>query len=308
MRRCSNPIGRTFEVRGATALSLMVQLALLLLGPVRARPAAAERFYYGLEVKGVLCGFKEVACETALDGQGRAVLRLASRVSAKGTILGASLDFAMKSSFELQPETGEMLTHANEITVGNSSITVDMARVGGLIRITAKPDNAVQTVPVGPEVHFDNTQYYPFLVRDFAAEGVRSKRYQFFDPKDALIHTVTFSRERAEDLDGAGQKHPALVLSQVDHKTRLLQFGSLRGQNCAKTPYFSRVRPGRNRNVVANSEASHHFPVAPHWRKPHLRRGNEAGLCISESSAPALMLTCKSWKASATKAKSVSAS
>ena len=219
MRRHAIWTLRTPGVRRKTTFSLTVLLLLCSLAHVRARPDEPERFYYGLQIQGVLCGFKEVACETTLDGQGRPVLRLESRMSTKATMLGAGVDFSMKSRFDLQPTTGEMLTHANEMTVGTSTIAVEMERHGQAILLTAKPPGKVQSVPVGPDVHFDNTQYYPFLVRDFAGEGARSKRYQFFDPKDARVHPVTFTRERAEELDCTGQKHPALVLAHQDHLT-----------------------------------------------------------------------------------------
>jgi len=82
---------------------------------------------------------------------------------------------------------------------------------------------------VGPDVHFDNTQYYPFVVRDFAGEGVRSKRYQFFDPKDARVHPVTFARERAEELGCTGQRHPgSCSRARITSPGRGLPGGSIR--------------------------------------------------------------------------------
>ncbi len=96
-----------------------------------------------------------------------------------------------------------------------------MERQGQAIRLAAKPPGKVQSVPVGPDVHFDNTQYHPFLVQDFQGEGGRVRGYQFFDPKDARVHPVTFTRELLREELAQILSHP----EQVDEELQAL-FGA----------------------------------------------------------------------------------
>ncbi len=64
----------------------------------------------------------------------------------------------------------------------------------------------------------------------------------------------------------------------------------------------------KSQNVVPNSNSIARFLLAQLAALAHLRRGKERRLCIFESNAPVLMLTCKSWRVFATRARFISGS
>ena len=64
----------------------------------------------------------------------------------------------------------------------------------------------------------------------------------------------------------------------------------------------------KSQNVVPNANTIARFLLALLTAIAYLRRGKERRSCIFESNAPALMPTCKSWRASATTARCISGS
>ena len=103
-----------------TARLRHVLFALALLGA--AGQPAAQEYYYGIELNGVLCGYVTITASPLGEGA-RALTLLRHEVVVRGTLLGAGVDNRIVLTYHIDPVTKAFTHHTSRIEQGQTTLT-----------------------------------------------------------------------------------------------------------------------------------------------------------------------------------------
>jgi transglutaminase-like putative cysteine protease len=202
--------------RTITARLPHVLFALALLGA--AGQPAAQEYYYGIELNGVLCGYARFAASPLQDGA-RGLIALTHEVVVRGTLLGAPVDSRITLTYHIDPATNAFAYHASAIEQGPTRLTSAVRIDAGRAFVSDGRGGPETTVDLPADVVLANTLVQSHLVTDFVAGSADRKTYRLFDGRDNAVRETAFTRVGTEQLTLAGRTFEAVVLDSIDRAT-----------------------------------------------------------------------------------------
>ncbi len=193
---------------------LIVAVVLLSLGA----QAPAERYYYAVEMGGVLCGYVTSAT-SPLHQDGRTVTLLTHEVVIKGTLLGGAVNNRILLTYHIDPGTNAFTYHESLLELGPTRLTSAIRIDGRTARVSDGAGGKETIVDLPADVVLANTLFHPHLVADFVGGRAEKKTYLLFDGRDNAIRETTYTRKGAETLRLAGRSLDTVVLDSIDRKT-----------------------------------------------------------------------------------------
>ena len=192
--------------------------------------AKGEKIYYGIEIKGTLCGYLEMKVSAqARDGQDMMVLE--EKLILKLAALGQDVDTEIRQTYHIDPETGDFFYYDGDISQGGVKIGSTVMIDGEVARFTSKVTGKSKRLKLSPDVVRPNRLFAPFLIRDFADSEIKEKSYKVFDVRKGEIQEVTYTREGKGKLELAGKEYRALALKEVNRRTGTSQTYWLDSEN-----------------------------------------------------------------------------
>jgi transglutaminase-like putative cysteine protease len=198
----------------------LVLLVLAFLMGLRTQAAQVEpqKFYYGIEIDGVLCGYSEMSI-APMTQEGKTVMLLKQNTFAMLSALGSQFNTDLKLTYHLDPATGRFTYHDSDITQGPAKLGSAIHVAGETARFVSTPGNREVKIPLPPEVIFENTLSFPHLWRDFVQQKLDKKTYKILEVREAEVQESTYTRVGTEKLELAGGPYHALVVDKLNHKT-----------------------------------------------------------------------------------------
>jgi transglutaminase-like putative cysteine protease len=210
------------NTRGIKSTCVLVLLiSALVIGPaIRAGEVGPQKFHYGIEINGVLCGYSEIEVLPMMQN-GKALKVLKQNTFAMLSVLGSQFNTELKLTYHLDPATGRFTYHDSDITQGPAKLGSTIHVAGETARFVSTPGNREVNIPLPPEVIFENTLSFPHVLRDFVQQKLDRKTYEILEVREAEVQKSTYTRVGTEKLELAGGPYDALVLDKLNHKTGL---------------------------------------------------------------------------------------
>jgi hypothetical protein len=193
-----------------------VLLAAALLG--FAGPAAAEEYYYAIEVNGVLIGYSRLATSPLSQG-GQTLTVLTHELVVRGTLLGAKVDNRVLLTYHIDPATNTFTYHDSRIEQGPAILTSVVRIEGHTARVSDGRGGPESTVDLPPDIVLATSLVQPHLLADFVAGRAEQKTYRLFDGRDNAVREVSYTKTASEALSLAGRSFDTIVLGVVDRRT-----------------------------------------------------------------------------------------
>jgi len=197
--------------------SLSIVLFILFQGLSLDLYAQVETQYLAIELNEVLCGFTEINInESVIDNQETTVLN--QRTYINFSALGQDITQHQLFTYHIDPISGNFRYHSSSAEQGESKSGVEYQVTGDSIKETYlqsgewKSDPAIQ---LPPGVILPNTQFFSYLVADFADGDLKSKTYEIFDVRSGQIAQITYDLVGKEILNLADVDYQSLVF---DHE------------------------------------------------------------------------------------------
>ena len=125
-----------------------------------------EKYYFAIEINGVLCGYStDTYHDSIIDG--RRIRYENSDVALKMKVLGAEMDggFRFRTAIDPLTERAEMISVS---VINGESVSQFNTRVYGDTAFFKSPESGVsRTIPLGREVILSSLMRYPHLLKTF---------------------------------------------------------------------------------------------------------------------------------------------
>ena len=210
------------SLRDHRRMSVLVLLVSMLWAGLQARAVEVEsdRYYFGVEINGVLCGYSEVTL-SPMTGDGRAMTLLKQNMFAMLSALGSQFNTEVKLTYHIDPATGGFTYHDSAIAQGPAKLSSVLHVEGDTARFTFTPGDRETSAPLSPDVVLENTLLFPHLVRDFVERRLDKASYDILEVREAEVQKSTYAKVGTESLELAGETYNALILDRLNHKTGL---------------------------------------------------------------------------------------
>jgi len=177
-----------------------------------------KEFYLAVEFNNVICGYSRILLsDSTIDG--KKVQVLLQSAFANFFALGQDISQYQKFTYYIDPETGNFIYHDSYHKHGEVELGGAVLVEGDTLLITSpgKEDEIISNLPV--DIILPNTQFFPYLLKDFVGHNLDTKSYHIYDVRTGKITETSYSRVGDEQLDLVGQQYNAVVLLQPDPVT-----------------------------------------------------------------------------------------
>jgi hypothetical protein len=189
---------------------------LLILILVTVAPAAADEYYYGVEIAGVICGYSRVQT-SQIEQDGKELILLEQSFVIKLSALGSTFDSKLAFTYKIDPETGNFVYHDSDIRQGEQHLSSQVVVEGDTIRFSSKLSGDVKEIRLPEGAVLENTIFFPHLKTAFVDEGLSEKEFSMYEVREAEVHSVTYSVAGTEELTLAGERYDAVALDRFDN-------------------------------------------------------------------------------------------
>ncbi len=199
---------------------VLVASAFLMGLAARAGQVEPQRFYYGIEINGVLCGYSEIGVVPIIE-EGRALTLLQQTTFAMLSALGSPFNSQIELTYHIDPATGRFTYHDSHISQGPAQLSSVVRIEGATARFLSTPGEPELSIPLPPEAILENTLSFPHLVQDFVERNLEQASYDILEVREAEVQKSTYTRVGTERLQLGGEDFDALILDRLNHKTGL---------------------------------------------------------------------------------------
>jgi transglutaminase-like putative cysteine protease len=179
-----------------------------------------ERFYFGIEIDGVLCGYSEIGL-TPMVEESKTLILLEQTTFAMLSALGSQFNSHVRLTYHIDPVTGRFTYHDSYISQGPAELSSVLRIEGDTARYLSTPAEPERSVPLPPEAILENTLWFPHLVQDFVERNLEQATYDIFEVREAEVQKSTYTKAGIEPLPLAGADFNAVILDRLNHTTGL---------------------------------------------------------------------------------------
>ena len=212
-------------MKNPKSIRSMCMLACLISAPLigsatHAGQVELERFYFGIEINGVLCGYSEISLAPMVE-EGRALTLLEQTTFAMLSALGSQFNSEVRLTYHIDPVTGRFTYHDSHISQGPTQLSSVIHIEGTTARYLATLAEPELSVALPPEAVLENTLWFPHLGKDFVERNLEQVTYDIFEVREAEVQKSTYTKAGIESLPLAGESFSAVILDRLNHKTGL---------------------------------------------------------------------------------------
>ncbi len=199
---------------------LFIAFLILFYASICSCQTGGEKYYYGVEIDGVICGFSESKIFRKVK-DGKETIMIKEKVQTKSSLLGANVDAKIWVEYHVDSATNQFFYHDSDIEQGKIKVGSTIVIDGDTAHVTSKLDGKTRDVSLPENVILENSQFFPHLIRDFVEKDLESKVYQIFDVLDGDVQDTLYTKVGMEETELAGDKYNALVLDELSYQTGL---------------------------------------------------------------------------------------
>lgn len=176
-----------------------------------------NKTFNAIELNNVICGYSEMEyTDTIISGKNYLILH--QNTFANFHALGRDISSQQKFVYHVDLVSGNFIYHKSYIHQGDTEIGGEMFFEDNQLRIvTLEGKEEIIEIPDGTIL--PNTQLYPYLKNDFENKDISSKKYNVYDLRTGQVKVVEYTITGEEELELAGEKFEAFVLTELDAGT-----------------------------------------------------------------------------------------
>lgn len=178
------------------------------------------KFYYGIEINGVLCGYSEIDISSVKENGGEMIL-LEQKTFAMLSALGSRFNTEIELTYHIDPRTGKFSYHESQVEQGPTKMHSTVSIEGDTAHVTTSQNDREAAVALPRNVILENTLFFPHLTRDFVDEGLDDKTYNIFEVMEEKVQKTTYTKVGTEKLQLSGRSYDALILDRLNQETGL---------------------------------------------------------------------------------------
>ena len=203
-------------MRGVFCLALGL-FAIVCFGPVlAAENEKAESLYFALVLNGRHTGYMEMTI-TPGNTAGAPTVTVQEMVQ-KVKTLGTTTTVTYRSTRETAPGSGKVLSVDSEVTQGSRKTGSTLIFKDGEVFVTPKPEGEVKTLKINSATIVDDGISFPYLLKDFSDQNVKTKIYPVLDTMRNEIIERIYTRGGPAKVKLAGRIFECLVFESADKK------------------------------------------------------------------------------------------
>ena len=194
-----------------TAIAICLMLTI-------AANAQYDRFYYAVEIDGVLCGYATTDIGEA-EYRGTQMIETHDTVNLLLKALGQDMNMQIISRYVFYPETYKVALNNTKFKYDAGNIVSTLTEVFDEYALrTESPGETPDTIMDIAGVIFDNPMGAPYIVEDFVNGRAEEKTYRVYDYVRGNIADQKFTLLGEEDIILAGQEYNTLLINIYSSK------------------------------------------------------------------------------------------
>ena len=179
-----------------------------------------EKYFIGIELNGVLCGYSEVYV-TPPENAGNPYLGIYQKTYISFRALGQDISQRQVFTYRIDPEDGNFVFHDSRTEQGDQAVAAAMAVVGDSLHLLVE-GQAVSPIYLPGNTLLPNTMFFPHLQADFGTEGQDSATYRIFNVRTGKVQDFAYFRAGTERIELNGAVYEAVIVKERDPNTGVL--------------------------------------------------------------------------------------
>jgi hypothetical protein len=179
-----------------------------------------EKYFVGIELNGVLCGYSEVFV-TPPQNSGNHTLNIEQKTFASFRAIGRDITQKQLFNYRIDPADGNFIYHDSYLEQGETRMSATMTVVNDSLLINPQ-DMPATRLHLPENTLLPNTIFFPHLQKDFGTDGLDSCRYQILNVRTGKVEDYVYNRLGDERIELNDQVYDAVMVEERDPSTGLL--------------------------------------------------------------------------------------
>ena len=210
------------STRNRTALTLFGPLFVALLTCSCWLPAQdrMEKYFIGIELNGVLCGYSEVYV-TQPQAASTPYLSIDQKTFISFKAIGQDISQKQLFTYSIDPADGNFTYHESHMEQGDQQIAATMTVVDDSLYLQPE-GQAAATIYLPENTLLPNTMFFPHLKTDFGIRGLDSATYQIFNVRTGKVQDFDYYKLGMEQIELNNTIYEAVIVQEKDPGTGML--------------------------------------------------------------------------------------
>ena len=179
-----------------------------------------EKYFIGIELKDVLCGYSEVFV-TPPQTSGTPYLTIDQKTYISFKALGQDISQKQLFTYRIDPANGNFIYHDSHMAQGEQKTAATMTVVNDSLYIQGE-GQADTRVHLPENTLLPNTMFYPHLQKDFGTGGLDSATYRIFNVRNGRVEDFVYYKLGIEQIELNNSVYEAVVVQEKDPGTGML--------------------------------------------------------------------------------------
>jgi len=179
-----------------------------------------EKYFIGIELKDVLCGYSEVFVTQPLAA-GNPYLTIDQKTFISFRALGQDISQKQLFTYHIDPANGNFIYHDSHMAQGEQQAAATMTVVDDSLYL--QPEGQAVTATYLPEnTLLPNTMFFPHLQADFGTSGLDSATYRIFNVRTGRVEDFVYYKLGLEQIELNDIVYEAVIVQERDPGTGML--------------------------------------------------------------------------------------
>lgn len=179
-----------------------------------------DKYFMGIELNGVLCGYSEVYV-TPPQAAGTAYISMDYKTFFSFKAVGRDATQHQLFTYHIDPKDGNFIYHDSYMEQGGQHMAATMTVVDDSLYIQQEGQAATR-IYLPENTLLPNTMFYPHLKADFGSGSLDSATYRIFNVRNGRVEDFVYHRIGYERIKLNDTSYEAVILEERDPGTGLL--------------------------------------------------------------------------------------
>ena len=178
-----------------------------------------DKYFLGIELRDVLCGYSEVYV-TPPQAAGADYLAIDQKTYISFRALGQDISQKQVFSYRIDPAGGNFIYHDSYLEQGETKMSASMTVVEDSLFI--RPEGQTATSVFLPEnTLLPNTMFFPHLKADFGIRGLDSCSYRMLNVRTGRVEDYVYHKLGGERIELNNTVYEAVIVEEKDPGYRI---------------------------------------------------------------------------------------
>lgn len=179
-----------------------------------------DKYFLGIELRDVLCGYSEVYVTTPQD-DGTPYLTLDQKTYISFRALGQEMSQKQVFTYHIDPAEGNFIYHDSYMEQGEQQMAASMTVMDDSLIIQPE-GQAVSQVYLPENTVLPNTMFYPHLLKDFGTGNLDSCSYRMLNVRTGKVEDFVYRKLGDERIELNNSVYEAFIVQESDPATGML--------------------------------------------------------------------------------------